>query len=52
MLLISIVIIEYMVIKLVDSVRKVNTMIGMVIKVNEMVSNVTSGLQGLVRLTG
>ena len=50
--MISIIIMENKVNKLVSSVRKVDRMINMVIIVNEMVSSVAKGLQGLVWLTG
>ena len=50
--MISIVIVVNEVINLVSSVKKVITMINMVISYNEMVSNVTMGVYRLVRLFG
>ena len=46
--MISIVIVVNKVIKLVSGVKKVNTIINMVISFNEMVSNVTKGVYRLV----
>ena len=48
--MISIVIVVNEVINLVSSIKKVITMINMVISYNEMVSNVTMGVYRLVRL--
>ena len=50
--MISIVIMENKVIKLVSGVRKADRMIKIIIRVNEMVSSVTKAMQGLVWLTG
>ena len=44
--MIRIFIVVYEIIKLVSSVKKVNTKINMVISFNEMVSNVTKGVYG------
>ena len=44
--MIRIFIVVYDIIKLVSSVKKVNTMINMVISFNEIVSNVTKGVYG------
>ena len=50
--MISIFIVGNKIIKLVSSVKKVNTIINMVISFNEIVSNVTNGVYRLVGLFG